>query len=115
MSESKGLRSVSEFMTKAPHSIEPHQALDDAWHMMGKYHVRHLPVLAGGHIVGVLSERDLTYLKQIAAGSEKKLRVRDAMVYEPVMVAPDEHLRDVARRMASVSDRFSSVMKSKNY
>ncbi len=107
MSESARQLRVSDYMTTVPHSIEPHQDLDDAWHMMGKYHVRHLPVLAGGHLVGLLSERDLTYLRQIS-NKKEELRVRDAMVYDPVVVGPEESLRDVARRMAA--DRIGSVL-----
>ena len=108
MSESARLLRVSDYMTTVPHSIEPHQDLDDAWHMMGKYHVRHLPVLAGGHLVGLLSERDLTYLRQISGKNDKNLRVRDAMVYDPVIVGPEESLREVARKMAQ--ERIGSVL-----
>ena len=31
----------------------------DAFHMLNDYHVKHLPVLEDGHLVGILSEEDV--------------------------------------------------------
>lgn len=94
-----GNESIAKFMTQTPHSIEPGQPLEEARKIMGRHDVRHLPVLSGGRIVGLLSERDLTYIRTLP-GVGQNLKVKDAMVYDPVLVSEKDTLRDVARRMA---------------
>ena len=43
---------VREFMTEAPHGIEPHETLSVARRRMQDLKIRHLPVRAGGRVVG---------------------------------------------------------------
>ncbi|MFY7928643.1 MAG: CBS domain-containing protein, partial [Oligoflexus sp.] len=59
-----------------------------------------LPVLSGGRVVGLLAERDLTYIKTLPGVQESALRVRDAMVYDPVIVSDQASLREVSQQMA---------------
>ncbi len=91
---------IDKYMTPMPHSIEPSQSLEDARKLMGKLEVRHLPVLSGGRIVGLLSERDLTYIRTLPGVDKQELKVKDAMVYEPIMVDQQESLQEVSKRMA---------------
>jgi acetoin utilization protein AcuB len=51
---------IKNFMTTAPHSIGVDQTLAQAHAFLKKHHVRHLPVLSGGSLVGILTERDLS-------------------------------------------------------
>jgi serine phosphatase RsbU (regulator of sigma subunit)/CBS domain-containing protein len=48
---------VSEWMTPDPHTIGPEVGWDEAVGMMDRLRVRHLPVVAGGRVVGILSTR----------------------------------------------------------
>ena len=50
---------VSDFMTAAPEVLRPDSDLADAVHTMLRLGVRHLPVMQGGRLVGVLSMRDV--------------------------------------------------------
>jgi len=52
-------RKVSEVMTKNARSIAPGAALEDAVAVMLKHHVKRLPVVEGGKIVGIVSRSDL--------------------------------------------------------
>lgn len=97
----KGNEPIAKFMTRTPHSIEPGQPLDEARKIMGRHDIRHLPVLSGGRIVGLLSERDLTYIRTLP-GIGQDLKVKDAMVYDPVLVPETDSLKDVARKMADM-------------
>jgi CBS domain-containing protein len=56
---------VRQYMTPGPHTISPAQPLTIARRQMLDHEVRHLPVLEGGRIVGLISERDL-----VAQGAE---------------------------------------------
>jgi CBS domain-containing protein len=50
---------VSDYMTAAPEVLQPDSELADAAHTMLQLGVRHLPVMQGGRLVGVLSMRDV--------------------------------------------------------
>jgi CBS domain-containing protein len=46
-------------MTPAPEVLRPDSELADATHRMLELGIRHLPIVRGGRLVGVLSIRDL--------------------------------------------------------
>jgi CBS domain-containing protein len=50
---------VSDYMTPAPEVLGPDNELSDAAHVMLELGIRHLPIMAGSRLVGVLSMRDL--------------------------------------------------------
>ncbi|HWK59706.1 MAG TPA: CBS domain-containing protein [Parapedobacter sp.] len=50
---------ISEVMTKNPHTITPDEAIDQCMQLMTNNHFRHLPVLDGGTVVGIISIGDL--------------------------------------------------------
>ena len=88
---------LERFMTRHPHSIRFDEKLKTAEELMAKLHVRHLPVLNGGKLVGVLSDRDV---RLVGAAGGKELRVDDACVDEPYSVDVDTSLWIVADTMA---------------
>jgi len=50
---------IQKYMTRALHTIGQEQTLDVAHTVMRQHGIRHLPVLEGGKLVGLLSQRDL--------------------------------------------------------
>ncbi len=50
---------VTDVMTKQMVLIKPETTLEECVELMGKYHVRHLPVLEKDHVVGIVSIRRL--------------------------------------------------------
>ena len=50
---------VSDLMTKQMVLIKPETTLEECADLMGKYHVRHLPVLEKDRVVGIISIRRL--------------------------------------------------------
>jgi CBS domain-containing protein len=50
---------VSEYMTAAPEVLRPDSELADAANLMLELGIRHLPIVRGGRLVGVLSMRDV--------------------------------------------------------
>jgi acetoin utilization protein AcuB len=93
--------SIGELMTRSPYTIGSDQTLATAHKLMRDHRLRHLPVLRGGRLVGVLTQRDLYFLETIAGVDLEIDKVADAMSPEVYAVAPDERLRDVARTMAA--------------
>jgi acetoin utilization protein AcuB len=93
------MATVRSLMTPAPHTIGADQTVGEATRRMRQAHVRHLPVLAGGHLVGLVSERDARLAETLAESSTT--RVGDVMSPEPYAVGPDEELAPVVSSMAS--------------
>jgi CBS domain-containing protein len=63
---------VKEIMTKKVLSIHPMQTCEECMDIMSKNHVRHLPVVVNGKLVGVVSIGDV--VKNIIYKQRKKLK-----------------------------------------
>ena len=90
---------IAEVMTRAPHTIGRDQRLARAHDIMREHGLRHLPVLDGGKLVGVLSQRDLYFVEALAGVDQRLDPVAEAMASEVYVVAPGECVADVARTM----------------
>ena len=90
---------VGQFMTKKPHCIARGEPLHEAHRLMRARHVRHLPVLEGERLVGIVSERDLYLLETLRSVDPGKEPVAEAMTEHPFTVAPDTPLRFVLEEM----------------
>lgn len=96
----KAMPRVDKFMTTSPHTIGLDQPLSQAHAMMHKHNVRHLPVLSGGQLVGVLTDRDLHLVETLRDVDPDKVTVEDAMTPSPYSVTPHTPLDEVAAEMA---------------
>ena len=105
---------VIGFMTPFPHSIDVDAPLEDAHKLMREHHFRHLPVMSGAEIVGVLTDRDIKLVLGPDFGSpdERELRVRDAYVERPCVVPASTPVAKVARVMAQ--NRIGSAIVTKH-
>lgn len=88
---------VTNFMTSVPHTVGHDMNLKKAKELMLKYSCHHLPVLDGGKLVGVLSDRDIRLAEKMSKGEE--VVVEDIMTDEPVVVPPTEDVYQVAMLM----------------
>lgn len=108
---------MSECMTKMPHTIELRQTVASAREKMGKLKIRHLPVLSGGELVGLVSERDLDYLAKLVGSKCETCPVEDVMVDELYLVHPETAVDKAAGEMADrnigsalVTDKTGSLV-----
>lgn len=101
-----GSRRVGEVMQTKVASLAPDDRLDLADDLMRFGHVRHMPVVEGGRLVGILSTRDvlaasLTKALEFEATQRRSfLRsvvVREVMSDDVATVQPDTLLRDAAQ------------------
>jgi acetoin utilization protein AcuB len=95
-----GKPTVEQHMTVSPVVIGSARTLSDAHRLMRERGIRHLPVVDGARLVGVVSQRDL-YLAETLRGVDPETdSVREAMTDEPYVVAPGAPLDEVASVMA---------------
>lgn len=92
---------LREIMRPGTYTISDTDALGVAYAAMNRSHVRHLPVMHGDKLVGLLSERDVLAARAHAVGNGWwGLPVSEAM-RSPVQTAgPDDSLTEIAGRMA---------------
>jgi acetoin utilization protein AcuB len=90
---------VRQYMTPSPHSIGPTRSLSVARKMMLEHQVRHLPVLDGGRIIGLVSERDLLLVESLPGVNPTDVRVEEAMVQSVFTAEPDTPIADVVQTM----------------
>ena len=90
---------VYQYMTLTPHTVGPRQSLAVAARMMRDHDVRHLPVLDGGRLVGLLSQRDLLLVEAMPGVNPTAVRVEEAMVQDVFTVARDTPIGEVVETM----------------
>ncbi|MBK6920098.1 MAG: CBS domain-containing protein [Deltaproteobacteria bacterium] len=90
---------VAEYMTALPATADVGLRLADAEERMTMDNIRHLVVMREGHVVGVLSNRDIAVALSTPGTDAKKLLVGDAMSERPYACAPTTRLSEVALAM----------------
>ena len=96
---------VKQRMTTNPFTVTPDQSIPDALSVMTERGVRHLPVVEGRRVVGVISRNDIaaaspskatTLSAQEATYLISKLKVGRVMSTPPVVISPDALLEEAA-------------------
>jgi acetoin utilization protein AcuB len=109
---SKPIPTIQKFMTTSPHSIGVDQPLSKAHAMMGDHHIRHLPVLHGGKLVGMLTDRDLRLVESLAGVDPSKVKVEEAMATVVYSVGPETPLDQVVGTMGEHKYGSAVVMQN---
>jgi acetoin utilization protein AcuB len=97
---SKPIPAVQKYMTTGPFTIGAEQTMTEAHRVMREHRVRHLPVLRGGAIVGVVSDGDLHLIETLSDVDPGQVTVEEAMSPEPYCASPDTPLDEVVKVMA---------------
>ena len=90
---------ITDFMTPMPHTVGSEQTITFAQKLMQKYDIRHLPVLHGGELYGIVSDRDLGMVAGLNEVNPNSTTVEEAMTQEAYTVSEDTPLFDVLQEM----------------
>jgi len=99
---------ISEWMTPAPVTVSPDTSIAGLPQLMSLRRLRHLPVVEDGHLVGIITDRDLRTVQPspatvFAAGEISflldRLTVGEVMTRRVLTVEPEEPLAEAVRQM----------------
>jgi CBS domain-containing protein len=99
---------VKDIMIKEVATLDVNDELSLANDIMRLGRIRHLPVVDGPKLVGIISERDLFrsslaqalgYATKDTRDLMKKLRIKDVMVKDVLTISADTELREAVRLM----------------
>jgi acetoin utilization protein AcuB len=91
---------IQKYMTRAQYFASPEESVLLAHERMLEHDVRHLPVLRGDTLVGVLFKSDLKLVSSLDPAVVRPIKVQSVMVTEYYTVGPDEALDVAAREMS---------------
>ena len=99
---------VDEYTTPNPITASEEASVEDLSTLMQENGIRHVPIVRGGNVVGVVSERDLRLIAGLKLAEKNFVRAADIMAPNPVMVDREDSLDDVAFEMSE--KKIGSVM-----
>lgn len=92
---------VTDVMTKNPLVMTPAETIGQADELMVENKIRQLPVVDGGSLLGIITDRDIrsflaesSLLDPEERAKALKTKVSEIMTAEPLTLAPDDDLRD---------------------
>jgi len=92
---------MSRYMTTQPWTIRKDAKMSQAHELMRAHRIRHLPVLEGGKLVGIVSDRDLHLIETLPDSDPDEVTVEEAMTEEVYAVGLDDPVDAVVERMAA--------------
>ncbi len=93
-----------DLMTPDPLTVAPQASIAEVWDLMREVDVRHVPVVQGGALVGMLSDRDLARVDVVrllkvegadALRQELATPIVQVMTSDVIAVEPDTEVGDV--------------------
>jgi acetoin utilization protein AcuB len=90
---------VNRYMTVTPCVIAPDATLATALEVMRRRSIRHLPVMRGDEMVGIVSDRDLCECKTVPHFDPDLVTVEEIMQKDVLVVPPQTTIADVAETM----------------
>lgn len=98
---SKPIPQIKKYMTSSVQTIGDEQPMSVAHRVMREEHIRHLPVLHQGKLVGVVTDRDLRMVETLRDVDPTRVAVSEAMTADVYTVSPDAGLDEVVQSMAT--------------
>ena len=90
---------VRDVMTPDPRTVQPGDTLQAAARAMDELNVGVLPVVEGGRLVGLLTDRDIVIRSTSAGQDPRTATVADAMTAEVRSLPEDARVLDAVRTM----------------
>jgi len=93
-------------------SVTPETTVFDAIKLMSEKNIGALPVVTGGTLVGIFTERDYTRKIALHGKTSKNTQVREIISREVISVPPDESVEECMRLMTENRVRHLPVVQN---
>lgn len=93
---------IKDHMTVQTHTVGARVTIKEAEALLEKHNVRHLPVLHGGKLVGILSDRDVVASRRFDTDDPDELPVEEACTQEVYVATPETPLKECVSHMAKM-------------
>ena len=95
---------VQNWMTEKLVTLSPETSVAEALTLCRERRIRHIPILEEGHLVGVVTDRDLRDASPALGDPERasalqKIRVGDVMTREVITTDPEDSIENAAQVM----------------
>jgi acetoin utilization protein AcuB len=97
---SKPVPPIFKYMTTSPHTVDEKDSIANAAKKMAEHRIRHLPVMSGSKVVGLLSLRDINVIETLQGVDPKTVTVDAAMATQPYQTDAMTPVTEVAATMA---------------
>ncbi|WP_372473003.1 CBS domain-containing protein [Capnocytophaga sp. ARDL2] len=102
---------VSQIMAKALIVVDPTKKVSEVNEMFSHYNIRHIPVVEGSKLVGLVSKNDVLKLGYGAGDVDQATlkaiydtyQLKDVMVKSPLTVTTDTNIKEVAEILSTQS------------
>ncbi|WP_436515755.1 CBS domain-containing protein [Ekhidna sp. To15] len=101
---------VENVMTKDVQTVNITNSLKEANELFNKYHIRHIPVVSGDKLIGILSQTDILRISfgntfgEDQTGSDEAifdmLSINQVMKHSPETLNPNDTIKDAAEVFA---------------
>ncbi|MGG7055990.1 CBS domain-containing protein [Nitrosomonas sp. ANs5] len=91
---------VEVYTTPHPVTAREDNSIDDMKALMQQHHVRHLPIVSAGKVVGIVSDRDLRMAAALNLNEKNLIKAADLMTLEVATFHCATPLQKVALEMA---------------
>ena len=97
---------IGQCMTKAPFTVGEDASMKEAADLLRQHHIRHLPVVLGPKLIGIVTDRDIrkaspSLLSGVDMGEYEEVLantpISRVMTREPFTVTPDTELREAVQ------------------
>lgn len=102
---------VGQYMTRDPHVIDGGLNLVDTYTRMFQLGVRHLPVYSNGHLIGIVSDRDIGQVLGVQGLDPQHTTIEAVCTPAPYVCAPDSPLTQVVYDMSQRKIGCALVMR----
>ena len=93
---------ISDVMSRSVVTLQPEQTLRDAVELLRSKHIRHLPVVEGSKLIGIVTDRDVKRATpSLLSGVDRdeydrvldETKIAQIMTKEPMTVTPESDLK----------------------
>jgi CBS domain-containing protein len=91
-------------------TISPQATVFEAIQLLAKKNIGALPVVEGGRLIGIFSERDYTRKVALEGKTSQATRVREIISTNVATISPDDTVEDAMRLMTEKKVRHLPVM-----